>query len=135
MKKKEVAIKYGWRSGFEQDIAEQLKRAGVEFEYEPGKLVFTQPAKQRSYTPDFVLTKKNGDPMVLESKGRWLTADRQKHLMVRDCHPDLDIRFVFTNAKARISKASKTTYAMWCDKQGFKWAHKVVPEEWLDECK
>lgn len=48
-------------------------------------------------------------------------------------HPDLDIRFVFSNAQARISKLSGTTYAMWAEKHGYKWAHKEIPAAWLTE--
>lgn len=40
---------------------------------------------------------------------------------------------MFSNANARIAKGSKTTYAMWADKQGFQWAHKTIPDEWLSE--
>jgi hypothetical protein len=54
-------------------------------------------------------------------------------MQVRECHPELDIRFVFGNAQTRLSKRSATTYAAWCDKHGFKWAHKHVPDEWLEE--
>ncbi len=36
-----------------------------------------------------------------------MTADRQKHLLVRDQHPELDIRFVFSRSAAKINKASK----------------------------
>ena len=48
-------------------------------------------------------------------------------------HPGRDIRFVFSNSRAKISKASKTTYAMWAEKHGFKYADKLVPEAWLRE--
>lgn len=71
--------------------------------------------------------------MVVESKGRFLTADRQKMLAVKAAHPHLDIRFVFSNSKTRISKTSSTTYAMWCQKNGFPFADKDVPDEWLKE--
>ena len=69
--------------------------------------------------------------LVIETKGRFVTADRQKHILIKEQHPDLDIRFLFQNSKARISKSSKTTYADWCRKHGFQFADKVVPEEWL----
>ena len=71
--------------------------------------------------------------LVIETKGRFVTADRQKHLLVKEQHPDLDVRFVFQNSRARISKTSKTTYADWCNKHGFTFADKRVPEEWLLE--
>jgi hypothetical protein len=53
--------------------------------------------------------------------------------MVRSQHPSIDIRFVFSNAQAKVSKLSGTTYAMWAEKHGFKWAHRVIPPEWLTE--
>lgn len=71
--------------------------------------------------------------IIIETKGRFMTADRQKHLMIQQDHPDLDIRFVFNNPNARISKTSKTTYAKWCEKYGFKYAKGSIPEAWLKE--
>ena len=62
----------------------------------------------RTYTPDFELP--NG--IIIESKGRFVAADRKKHLLVQKQHPELDIRFVFSNSKAKISKGSKTTLCM-----------------------
>jgi hypothetical protein len=127
---KQVAIKYGFRSGLEERVAEQLDQLGIEYTYEKVKLKYIKPASQHVYTPDFVLA--NG--IVVETKGRFLAPDRQKHILVKRHNPDLDIRFVFSNSNARISKASKTTYAMWCRKHGYKFADKTIPEEWLNEC-
>ncbi len=108
-------------------------------EYESLKVAYKQPAKDRTYTPDFPLP--NG--VIIETKGRFVTADRQKHLLIQAQHPDLDIRFVFTNPNTRIAKKSKTTYAMWCGKHGFKYAKAAtpaqvkkgassIPKEWLE---
>lgn len=97
--------------------------------YETFRIPFTQPAKARHYTPDFILT--NG--VVIETKGLFQTEDKQKHLFVKGQHPDLEIRFVFSNAQARMSKVSGVTYAMWADKHGFLWAHRVIPDDWLNE--
>ena len=69
--------------------------------------------------------------IIIETKGRFVTADRQKHILIKEQHPELDIRFLFQNARSRISKTSRTTYADWCRKHGFLFADKVVPEEWL----
>ena len=44
-----------------------------------------------------------------------------------------DIRFVFSNGNARISKRSRTTYGAWADAHGFPWAHRTVPKGWLTE--
>jgi len=118
-----------YRSGLEVDVAEFLKEHGVSFRFEEIKLPFTEPAKNRHYTPDFVL--RNG--VVIETKGLFQTEDRQKHILVKAQHPDIDIRFVFQNAKAKIAKLSRTTYADWAEKNGFKWAHKSVPLSWAAE--
>lgn len=126
---KQVAAKYGFRSGLEERIAEQLDKAGVEYTYEKLKLDYVKPASKHVYTPDFVLS--NG--IIIETKGRFLLADRQKHILVKRHNPTLDIRFVFSNSNARISKASTTTYAQWCIKNGFLFSDKQIPQEWIDE--
>jgi len=126
---KQVAAKYGFRSGLEERVAEQLDKAGIDYTYEQVKLNYIKPASKHVYTPDFVLS--NG--IVIETKGRFLLADRQKHILVKKHNPTLDIRFVFSNSNARISKTSSTTYAQWCKKNGFKYADKTIPKEWLDE--
>lgn len=127
---RQVALKHGFRSGLEDKIAESLIVAGIPFEYEKLVIGYTQPAKARKYTPDFVLLNNN---IIIESKGRFITADRQKHLMIKEQYPDLDIRFVFSNSKAKLSKLSQTTYGMWCDKHGFKYSDKEIPQAWLTE--
>lgn len=119
----------GFRSGLEERIAQELLEAGVGFTYEDRVIEYLKPAKVARYTPDFVL--ENG--IIVESKGRFLTADRQKHLLIKKQHPELDIRFVFSRSKERISKKSKTSYADWCEKHGFKYADSSIPEEWLQE--
>ena len=126
---KQVAIKYGFRSGLEERIAEQLDELGVSYTYEKVKLKYIKPASSHVYTPDFQLP--NG--IIVESKGRFLAPDRQKHLLVKKHNPELDIRFVFSNSNARISKTSRTTYAMWCRKNGYQYADKLIPQEWLNE--
>jgi hypothetical protein len=126
---KQVGKKYGFRSGLEEKVAEQLDNLGVSYEFEKLKLKYIKPASEHFYTPDFLLP--NG--IIVETKGRFLVLDRQKHLLVKRNHPTLDIRFVFSNSKAKLSKSSRTTYAMWCEKNGFKYADKTIPEEWLKE--
>jgi hypothetical protein len=127
--KRKEAEELGFRSGLEKSTFDNLQARGVKVEYEERVIRFTPPAKERTYKPDFVLP--NG--IIVETKGRFVTADRQKHIAIKTQYPALDIRIVFSNAHSRISKTSKTTYAAWCDKQGIKWADKFVPQEWLDE--
>lgn len=76
---------------------------------------------------------KNG--IIIEAKGLFDVKDRQKHLFIKEQYPDLDIRFVFQNPKNKLYSGSKTTYADWCDKYGFKWAAKVIPASWFTERK
>lgn len=120
----------GWRSGLEESVAKQLDSLQVPYEYEKLVIKYTPAPKTRRYTPDFVLLK-NG--IIVETKGRFVTADRQKHLAIKLEHPQLDIRFVFSNPNARISKSSKTTYAKWCEDHGFQYAKLVIPLAWIQE--
>lgn len=135
MSQEEAGLKHGFRSGLEDALNKQLKDAGIDYSYETMKLGFVQPAKERSYTPDFLLTKKNGELMVIESKGHFTLQDRQKMELVKDQYPHLDFRFIFSNSRNKIRKNSKTTYGKWCEKNGFKYYDKVIPKAWLDECR
>ena len=119
----------GWRSGLEQRNQEDLTARGVPFRYEEVKLRYTRPASAHKYTPDFILP--NG--IIVETKGLFDTDDRQKHLLVKAEHPDLDIRFVFTRSASPLRKGAKTTYAEWCQKNGFLFADKLIPQTWIDE--
>lgn len=124
-----VARKYGFKSGLEENISIQIESKGIKVEYESEKVSYTIPASQHTYNPDFKLP--NG--IFVETKGRFVAADRKKHLLVKAQNPTLDIRFVFSNSKNKISKASKTTYGDWCDKNGIIYADKVIPDSWFEE--
>lgn len=126
MNYKRIARSDGYRSGLEKRIADCLVKDKVKFEYEKTKLKYTKTS-HHTYTPDFVLP--NG--IIIEAKGRFTSQDRQKHLLVKEHHPKLDIRFVFSNSKSKLYKGSKTTYGDWCDKNGFKYADKLIPKGWL----
>lgn len=121
-------IAEGYRSGLEDSIAEELTKQGVNFAYEELKIEWEDLA-YRKYTPDFVLP----NNIIIESKGRFTAADRRKHLLVKKQHPELDIRFVFTNSNARLRKGATSTYATWCKKHGYKYADKSIPKAWIDE--
>jgi hypothetical protein len=121
----------GFRSGLESAVHAQLTGAGLDVAYEAERIEYTKPARKSKYTPDFRLP----SGVYIETKGRFTTEDRQKHLLIKEQHPHLDIRFVFSNSRARISKQSATTYADWCTKHGFKFHDKVVPTAWIKETK
>lgn len=128
--KDETGRKYGFRSGLEDVVAKQLADASVAYDYEKHTVQYTLPVKARRYTPDFLI-RDNG--IIVETKGRFVTADRQKMKAVKAEHPNLDIRFVFSNPNARISKTSQTTYAKWCETNGFPYAKGLIPIAWLKE--
>lgn len=121
----------GYRSGLEVAVARYLEENKIPFEYESLKLQYVIPEKTKTYTPDIILP--NG--IILELKGEFKPADRTKMKAVKAAHPDLDIRFVFSDANKKITNASKTTCADWAEKNGFPFAHKLPPTEWFNECK
>ena len=123
-----AARKYGYRSGLEIKVAELLKELKVDYGYECIKIEWEDLA-YRTYTPDFILN--NG--IIIETKGRFMAADRRKHIAIKKQHPKLDIRFVFTNSKAKLSKGAKSSYADWCIKNGFRYYDRIIPEDWLKE--
>lgn len=103
-----------YKSKFEQTVGDLL---GKFAEYEPDKINFTQPAKSRYYLPDF----KIGDSTYIESKGKFTSEDRAKHVWIKEQNPNVRIIFLFQNSKVRLSKRSKTTYGEWATKNGFEW--------------
>lgn len=115
-----------YRSSFEDKILEMLRAESLQFEYETMKLKYTIDAV---YTPDLILS--NG--IIVELKGYFDADDRRKMRLVKEQHPHLDIRLVFQKAEKTITKSSKTTYAQWAEKNGFKWANQEIPRSWFNE--
>lgn len=117
-----------YRSGLEDRLVDSLSKIQKEVRYEELKIEW-EDLRYRTYTPDFLLD--NG--IIIEAKGQFDSEDRHKHKCVRRQHPELDIRFVFSNAKAKLYKGSKSTYADWCNKNKFLWSNKIIPDAWLNE--
>jgi hypothetical protein len=120
----------GFRSKLESVVNAQLADSGITFTYEGklNKIKYIKPVTHHTYLADFLLS--NG--VIVEAKGFFDVDDRKKHLYIKEQHPELDIRFLFMNANNKLRKGSPTSYAKWCDKNGFLWANKIVPQEWLD---
>ena len=125
-KRRRRAVRTTYRSGLEVDIAKDLRERGEKFKYETLKVKWVLH-EDKTYTPDFILP--NG--VIIEAKGRFTLEDRKKHLAVQKQKPDLDIRFVFSNSRSKLYKGSKSTYASWCEKFGFQYADKRIPDDWL----
>lgn len=151
----------GHRSGLETTLDLDLTDRSIGHLFEAGKLEYTVPERKATYTPDFFVRKDRGvvaplpenwwiseewwnDHFVIESKGRFLADDRKKHLLIKSQLPMSDIRFVFdrkvrkdgtlgyrSGSAATITKTSRTTYAYWCDKNGFLWEDCKVPDYWF----
>lgn len=129
-----------YRSGLERKTAVWLKRNKVVHEYESEKIKYVSIAT-RTYNPDWTVYTKSGKKIYIETKGIWDAADRKKHLLIRQQHPDLDIRFVFSNSKTKILKGSQTSYADICNGLGrgeykgqvWLYADKKIPKEWIEE--
>ena len=121
-------VREGYRSGLEESIAKQLEHCkDIAWTYEKERLKYIP--EPRHYTPDFILEGKR----YIETKGRFLAKDRTKHLLIQKQYPELDLRFVFTNSRQKLYKGSKTTYAAWCEKHGFLYAERSIPELWMNE--
>lgn len=102
----------GYRNPYEARCAAAL---GSGYAYEPIKLPYVIEA---TYCPDFVDV---ANKRIVEAKGLFDAADRRKLLAVKSGHPDWTIEIWFANPKTTLSKSSKTTYANWCEKNGFLW--------------
>jgi len=121
----------GKRSGLETAVAADLNSKGVVWfkEEKDIEAIEYRNLKVKKYHPDFQLP--NG--IYIEAKGWFKTQDRTKHLCIKIQHPELDIRLVFSNPNAKLNSRSKTTYAMWCERNGFKYAKGLVPGVWIAE--
>ena len=126
------------RSNFEYQIYEDLKSKlprGAKLEYEPEKLTYTITA---TYTPDFVITFKNGSKLYIEAKGNGRQFDntvRKKMIAIKEQHPDKDIRIVFYNdGKIGPTRKDKTFMKQsdWAIKNNYDFSVTEVPKEWVN---
>jgi Phage endonuclease I len=95
--------------------------------YEDTKLKYLV---EHVYNPDFTIAPN----VFIETKGRFLSADRAKHLHIKEQHPEVKIYFLFGNADNTLTKSSKTTYAAWCEKYGFQYSDfykNGIPKSWF----
>ncbi len=117
----------GYRSKFELDIAKWLDSEGIKYNYEPCRITYIVPESKHTYTPDWQINDDN--TIYWESKGNLTVRDRVKLLHIKASNPHLKIRVLLMNSKVKISKKSKTTFSMWCEKHGFEWC------DWSDKKK
>lgn len=140
MAKPALKLEPAFRSGLEKTIADQLEAAGVPVSFEKIKLKYTVPEKEHTYTPDF-----DAGTIIIEAKGAFgygpnrfsggdPVKERQKLVLIKQQHPDLDLRIVFQRASTKIRKGSPTSLGMWATANNIPWADKgQIPQSWIDE--
>lgn len=126
-----VRDKQRYRSMLEVLIKETLGDKVIS--YEVDKFTYVIPATKHIYTPDFKLS----DTVYIEGKGIMDRDDRKKMLLVTRQYPHIKFYMLFQNARKKIAKNSKTSYADWCDKNGIEWGHfpSGIPKHWLEGSK
>lgn len=125
-----------FRNKLERSVGDQLTAAGIEYDYEGEWITYDVPARKAKYLRDF---QPRGTNIIIETKG-WFgrngAKERQKLVLLKEQHPELDFRIVFSDANKRIYKTSPTTYAKWADDHGFTWSTKgIIPAGWIEELK
>lgn len=122
---------YVFASKAERDFAYEMDCAKIHWMYEPDKFDWFPPP--RKYTPDFKVLRRDGTYFYIEFKGYLRPADKRKMKYFKQQNPNVDVRFVFMNAYKALYAGSPSTYADWAEKHGYRWAHQIIPEKWLDE--
>ena len=106
-----------------------LTPRGSTVEYETEKLEYTEV---KQYTPDFIITKRDGTKIYVESKGYFPYPERAKMLAVKEQHPDLDIRIVYyRDNPSQLGRGSKSRPSDWALKHGFQYAVGSIPKDWF----
>ena len=122
----------GRRSKLEDDFATLLKQLKIPEHYEETKLKYIIPQSEHTYTVDFTLP----NHILLECKGYLRDVEeRQKYELIKEQHPDKDLRFVFANPNKPISR-TKMTHGSWAEKVGFKYCSvndSDIIKEWSKE--
>ena len=119
-----------FKSKLEEKVWTVLKKNFPSVKYEPQRFKFIQPEVERTYIPDFKTGRSN---IFLEAKGKLDLETRKKMVWFRDSNPTIRIIFLFMNPDNKITKRSKTTYAMWATDNGFEWLD--FRKDWLNAYK
>lgn len=118
MSKKKSKEELGkFRSHFEMTVAEKMPDNSC---YECEEVEYKIPEEPHKYTPDFVITAKDGHKVYLEVKGRFRTkAEADKYIHIRNSNQNMDLRFIIMDAKTLMPRSKKTTMKQWLEKNGF----------------
>jgi len=119
-----------FKSKLEEKVWAVLKKEFSAVKYEPQRFKFIQPEVERTYIPDFKTGRSN---IFIEAKGKLDLETRKKMVWFRDSNPTIRIIFLFMYRDNKITKRSKTTYAMWATDNGFEWLD--FRKDWLNAYK
>lgn len=120
------------RSKLETKIADVLNLTDQFWSYEDTKVDYIVPESSHTYLVDFTLS--NG--ILLEGKG-YLSdyRERNKYVLLKQQHPEIDLRFVFDNPN-KLCGGMKSTHAEWAEKYNFPYCSIKDVEtikEWVNE--
>lgn len=120
------------RSKLEERFESILKDFDVPYEYEVTKLDYIIPESSHTYTVDWTIL--NGK--LIETKG-YLSdhSERRKYVLLKEQHPNLDLRFVFDNPN-KLCGGTKMSHAKWAEKYGFRYCSIKDTEQikqWITE--
>jgi hypothetical protein len=125
-----IGLMPSFKSKLEEKVWATLKKEFPTVKYEPQRFKFIQPEIERTYIPDFKTGRSN---IFIEAKGKLDLETRKKMVWFRDSNPTVRIIFLFMNPDNKITKRSKTTYAMWATDNGFEWLD--FRKDWLNAYK
>lgn len=125
-----IGLMPSFKSKLEEKVWAILKKEFSTVKYEPQRFKFIQPEVERTYIPDFKTGRSN---IFIEAKGKLDLETRKKMVWFRDSNPTIRIIFLFMNPDNKITKRSKTTYAMWATDNGFEWLD--FRKDWLNAYK
>ncbi len=119
--KKEVK----YRSGLERNVALDLNKRGISFQYEHERIPYVV---ERKYLPDFQLP--NG--IYIEAKGWFRDEDCRKMRLLKAQYPEKEFRFLFQNLNTKV-QSKRFTNQQWAEKYNFAYCEGRVPDAWLKE--
>ena len=125
-----IGLVPSFKSKLEEKVWAVLKKEFSTVKYEPQRFKFIQPEVERTYIPDFKTGRSN---VFIEAKGKLDLETRKKMVWFKDSNPTIRIIFLFMNPDNKITKRSKTTYAMWATDNGFEWLD--FRKDWLNAYK
>ena len=122
-KRKHAKAKY--RSGLEKNVALDLNKRGIDFQYEHERIPYVV---ERKYLPDFQLP--NG--IYIEAKGWFRDEDCRKMRLLKAQYPEKEFRFLFQNLNTKV-QSKRFTNQQWAEKYNFAYCEGRVPDAWLKE--